>query len=118
MYVCDGDRNGVVHFIGTEYGSKQWVNPVASKALVIKASSPPSRYTDPKVHTAVVRLSSCFAALGLGCDGSVNVRFTRVACTGCLLPALCEEQQGAPQHTTLYMTLSDIIFWQQVSNKP
>jgi hypothetical protein len=49
MYVFDGDRNGVVHFIGTEYGSKQWVNPVASKALHIKASSPPSRYTDPKV---------------------------------------------------------------------
>jgi hypothetical protein len=49
MYVFDGDRNGVVHFIGTEYGSKQWVNPVASKALDIKASSPPSRYTDPKV---------------------------------------------------------------------
>lgn len=49
MYVCDGDRNGVVHYIGTEYGTKQWVNPVASKALDIKASSPPSRYTDPKV---------------------------------------------------------------------
>lgn len=49
MYVCDGDRNGVVHYIGTDYGSKQWVNPVASKALDIKASSPPSRYTDPKV---------------------------------------------------------------------
>jgi hypothetical protein len=32
-----------------EYGSKPWVNPVLSKALEIKASSPPSRYTDPKV---------------------------------------------------------------------
>jgi hypothetical protein len=69
MYVCDGDRNGVVHYIGTEYGSKQWVNPVASKALDIKASSPPSRYTDPKVCVCVcvcpavvgcaVRVSSC-----------------------------------------------------------
>lgn len=32
-----------------EYGTKPWVNPVLSKALEIKASSPPSRYTDPKV---------------------------------------------------------------------
>lgn len=111
MYVCDGDRNGVIHYIATgeapglklqqmlqlvllfgtadarvvvviemevpatcsarwmthsgrptltcccvgavwlctEYGSKPWVNPVLSKALEIKASSPASRYTDPKV---------------------------------------------------------------------
>eukprot|EP00882_Tetradesmus_deserticola_P026573 GHRQ01029326.1.p1 GENE.GHRQ01029326.1~~GHRQ01029326.1.p1 ORF type:complete len:206 (+),score=76.74 GHRQ01029326.1:726-1343(+) len=50
MFVRDGDQNGVVHYIGTDYGSKQWVNPVACKALDIKASSPPSRYTDPKVR--------------------------------------------------------------------
>lgn len=52
MYVCDGDHNGVVYYIATEYGSKQWVNPVLSKAVEIKASSPPSRYTDPKVGGA------------------------------------------------------------------
>jgi hypothetical protein len=52
MYVYDGDRNGVLHHIATEYGSKQWVNPVLSKAVEIKASSPPSRYTDPKVRVA------------------------------------------------------------------
>jgi hypothetical protein len=36
----------------TEYGSKPWVNPVLSKALEIKASSPSSRFTDPKVSLA------------------------------------------------------------------
>lgn len=49
MFVCDGDRNGVIYYIATDYGTKQWVNPVLSKAVDIKASSPPSRYTDPKV---------------------------------------------------------------------
>lgn len=49
MYVCDGDKNGVIHHIATDYGTKQWVNPVLCKAVDIKASSPPSRYTDPKV---------------------------------------------------------------------
>lgn len=61
MYVCDGDRNGVVHYIGTDYGSKQWVNPVASKALDIKASSPPSRYTDPKALVSGQFLNTSFA---------------------------------------------------------
>lgn len=41
-----------------EYGSKPWVNPVLSKALEIKASSPPSRYTDPKVRLLVLVTSS------------------------------------------------------------
>lgn len=36
--------------VHAECGTKPWVNPVLSKALDIKASSPSSRYTDPKVQ--------------------------------------------------------------------
>jgi hypothetical protein len=50
MYVFDGDKNGVVWHIATEYGTRQWVNPVLSKKIEVKASSPASRYTDPKVR--------------------------------------------------------------------
>ena len=50
MYVFDGDRNGVVWHVATEYGTRQWVNPVLSKKIEVKASSPASRYTDPKVR--------------------------------------------------------------------
>lgn len=76
MYVCDGDRNGVVHYIGTDYGSKQWVNPVASKALDIKASSPPSRYTDPKVcvHVCVCVLCGASKHKEWFCSGSALLR--------------------------------------------
>jgi hypothetical protein len=42
-----------------EYGSKPWVNPVLSKALEIKASSPSSRFTDPKVSLAWRCLTGC-----------------------------------------------------------
>ncbi|CAM8919035.1 unnamed protein product [Rhodiola kirilowii] len=48
QYVCDGDSNGVLYFAGTSYGQHQWVNPVLSKNIVITASSPISRFTDPK----------------------------------------------------------------------
>eukprot|EP00775_Hariotina_reticulata_P005568 gene5568-5805_t len=61
MYVCDGDHNGVLYYIATEYGSKQWVNPVLSKAVEIKASSPPSRYTDPKAIVSGQFLNTSFA---------------------------------------------------------
>lgn len=47
--VVDERASGVAASVPAEYGSKPWVNPVLSKALEIKASSPPSRYTDPKV---------------------------------------------------------------------
>ncbi|XP_023923175.1 BTB/POZ domain-containing protein At2g30600 [Quercus suber] len=49
QYICDGDSNGVLYFAGTSYGEHQWVNPVLSKRITVTASSPPSRYTDPKV---------------------------------------------------------------------
>lgn len=49
QYICDGDSNGVLYFAGTSYGEHQWVNPVLSKKVTITASSPLSRFTDPKV---------------------------------------------------------------------
>ncbi|KAM3236841.1 BTB/POZ domain-containing protein [Capsicum annuum] len=49
LYICDGDSNGILYFAGTSYGKHQWVNPVLSKRATITASSPISRYTDPKV---------------------------------------------------------------------
>jgi len=44
----DGDDNGVCHFIGTSYGSQEWVNPVLSGQIKVSASSPVCRNTDPK----------------------------------------------------------------------
>ncbi|XP_051126591.1 BTB/POZ domain-containing protein At2g30600 [Andrographis paniculata] len=49
QYICDGDSNGVLYFVGTSYGEHQWVNPVLCKKVTITASSPLSRFTDPKV---------------------------------------------------------------------
>lgn len=49
QYICDGDSNGVLYFAGTSYGAHQWVNPVLAKRITVAASTPVSRYTDPKV---------------------------------------------------------------------
>ncbi|KNA06189.1 hypothetical protein SOVF_183290 [Spinacia oleracea] len=49
QYICDGDSNGVLYYAGTSYGEHRWVNPMLSKRIVITASSPMSRLTDPKV---------------------------------------------------------------------
>ncbi|KAA8537413.1 hypothetical protein F0562_026900 [Nyssa sinensis] len=49
QFICDGDSNGVLYFSGTSYGEHQWVNPVLAKKITTSASSPISRYTDPKV---------------------------------------------------------------------
>uniref|UniRef100_A0A7C8YYJ7 BTB domain-containing protein n=1 Tax=Opuntia streptacantha TaxID=393608 RepID=A0A7C8YYJ7_OPUST len=49
QYICDGDSNGVLFYAGTSYGDHPWVNPVLSKRITITASSPISRFTDPKV---------------------------------------------------------------------
>ncbi len=53
MYVYDGDQNGVISHIATDYGLKGWVNPVLAKRIEVRASSPASRFTDPKVRFAV-----------------------------------------------------------------
>ncbi len=49
MYVCDGDSCGVLHFLGTQYGSQGWVNPMLAKRVDVRASSPTGRTTDPRV---------------------------------------------------------------------
>ncbi|KAG2483203.1 hypothetical protein HYH03_017937 [Edaphochlamys debaryana] len=48
MYVCDGDSSGVLHFLGTQYGSQGWVNPMLAKRVDVRASSPTGRTTDPR----------------------------------------------------------------------
>ncbi|KAB1226139.1 hypothetical protein CJ030_MR1G023912 [Morella rubra] len=61
QYICDGDSNEVLYFAGTSYGEHQWVNPVLSKRIGIAASSPPSRYTDPKVLVSRTYQGTSFA---------------------------------------------------------
>lgn len=40
MYMFDGDDNGVCHFIGTSYGSQEWVNPVLSGQIKVRMLAP------------------------------------------------------------------------------
>ncbi|KAK6245679.1 hypothetical protein SCA6_008769 [Theobroma cacao] len=61
QYICDGDSNGILYFAGTSYGEHPWVNPVLSKRIAITASSPTSRYTDPKVLVSRTYQGTCFA---------------------------------------------------------
>lgn len=61
QYICDGDSNGVLYFAGTSYGEHQWVNPVLSKKVTITASSPISRFTDPKVLASRTYQGTSFA---------------------------------------------------------
>ncbi|KAF5739301.1 BTB/POZ domain-containing protein [Tripterygium wilfordii] len=61
QYICDGDSNGVLYFSGTSYGDHPWVNPVLSKRITIAASSPTSRYTDPKVLASRTYQGTSFA---------------------------------------------------------
>lgn len=63
QYICDGDSNGVLFFAGTSYGEHQWVNPILSKKITITTSSPPSRYTDPKVLVSRTYQGTSFAGL-------------------------------------------------------
>ncbi|XP_004512608.1 BTB/POZ domain-containing protein At2g30600 isoform X2 [Cicer arietinum] len=63
QYICDGDDHGVLYFAGTSYGEHQWVNPLLAepKKITITASSPHSRYTDPKVLASRTYRGTCFA---------------------------------------------------------
>lgn len=75
MYVFDGDRNGVINYLATDYGRQQWVNPVSAHRLVVKASSPASRYTDPKVRNDYYRTTT------LSLCGEDGVYMARCECT-------------------------------------
>ncbi|KAG5542556.1 hypothetical protein RHGRI_022179 [Rhododendron griersonianum] len=72
QYICDGDSNGVLYFAGTSYGEHQWVNPVLSKRISISASSPVSRYTDPKVLVSRTYQGTSFTGPRIE-DGRNNV---------------------------------------------
>lgn len=48
IFIYDGDTNGVCHYLGTNLGTEDWVNPVLAGRMVVKASSPSCRSTDPK----------------------------------------------------------------------
>ncbi|KAL3505492.1 hypothetical protein ACH5RR_035333 [Cinchona calisaya] len=61
QYICDGDSNGLLYFVGTSYGKHQWVNPVLSKKVTVTASSPISRFTDPKVLASRTYQGTSFA---------------------------------------------------------
>ena len=38
IYMYDGDHNGVCRFLGTHYGEQEWVNPVLTGALQVRAA--------------------------------------------------------------------------------
>lgn len=61
QYICDGDNNGVIYFSGTSYGEHRWVNPVLAKKITVTASSPASRYTDPKTLVSRAYQGTSFA---------------------------------------------------------
>ncbi|XP_031102612.1 BTB/POZ domain-containing protein At2g30600 isoform X1 [Ipomoea triloba] len=71
QYICDGDSNGVLYFAGTSYGAHQWVNPVLSKRVAVTASSPFSRFTDPKVLVSRNFQGTCFAGPQVE-DGNIS----------------------------------------------
>jgi len=48
IYLNDNDMNGVLYCIGTAYGTTSFRNPAVTKKVLITASSPVSRFTDPK----------------------------------------------------------------------
>ncbi|KAJ3693942.1 hypothetical protein LUZ60_009422 [Juncus effusus] len=61
QYISDGDNNGVIYYAGTSYGEHKWVNPVLAKKITVSASSPASRYTDPKALVSRAYQATCFA---------------------------------------------------------
>lgn len=76
QYICNGDGNGVLYFAGTSYGEHQWVNPVLSKKVSIMASSPLSRFTDPKVLVSRTYQGTSFA--GPRMEGGRNTSWWKV----------------------------------------
>ncbi|KAL6606420.1 hypothetical protein ACP70R_042073 [Stipagrostis hirtigluma subsp. patula] len=60
-YISDGDNNGVIYYAGTSFGKHQWMNPVLIKNITVTASSPNSRYTDPKALVSKNFQGTCFA---------------------------------------------------------
>ncbi|GLJ43820.1 hypothetical protein SUGI_0912350 [Cryptomeria japonica] len=61
LYICDGDRNGVIYYAGTSYGEHTWMNPVLTKNISVTASSPMSRFTDAKALASRKYQATSFA---------------------------------------------------------
>ncbi|TVT99322.1 hypothetical protein EJB05_55322, partial [Eragrostis curvula] len=61
QYISDGDNNGVIYYAGTSFGKHQWMNPVLAKSISVMASSPNSRYTDPKALVSKNYQGTCVA---------------------------------------------------------
>eukprot|EP00887_Chlorella_sp_A99_P006709 scaffold3.g6709.t1 len=61
IYMYDGDHNGVCWFLGTAYGTQQWVNPMTAGRLQARASSPACRGTDPRALVSGAFLRTNFA---------------------------------------------------------
>jgi len=61
IYMYDGDHNGICWFLGTRYGTQQWVNPAVAGLLKVRASSPTSRGTDPRALVSGNFLRTNFA---------------------------------------------------------
>jgi len=61
QYISDGDNNGAIYYAGTSFGKHQWINPVLAKNITVTASSPNSRYTDPKALVSKNYQGTCFA---------------------------------------------------------
>ena len=51
QYLFDRDGKGVFSFLGRDGNQRQWKNPMLSKKITVKASSPTGRLTSPKVLT-------------------------------------------------------------------
>ncbi|KAL5201989.1 hypothetical protein ABZP36_012941 [Zizania latifolia] len=71
QYISDGDNNGVIYYAGTSFGKHQWMNPVLAKNITVIASSPNSRYTDPKALVSKNYQGTCFAGPRLE-DGKMS----------------------------------------------
>lgn len=61
IYMYDGDHNGVCWFLGTRYGTQQWVNPALSGMIQVRASSPVCKGTDPRALVSGQFLRTNFA---------------------------------------------------------
>lgn len=44
------DTRGVIHYLAHDCGRSPWKNPMVNEKLLVKASSPTSKFTRPKVR--------------------------------------------------------------------
>lgn len=71
LYMTDGDKNGALYYIATGYGSRPWRNPALDGLVEVRASSPASRFTDPRAVVGRKYLNTSHAGGGEGRGGMV-----------------------------------------------